>query len=81
MSRPAPPLPEWIAGMMPAGARRTLVEVESGLSACVTEVGEGKPVFLLHGNPTWSFLWRKVAIALSGVPLRLVMPDLIGLGY
>ncbi len=81
MSQPAPPLPDWLAGMMPAGARRSLVEVGDGLRICLTEVGEGRPVFLLHGNPTWSFLWRKVAIALSGAPLRLVMPDLVGLGY
>jgi cis-3-alkyl-4-acyloxetan-2-one decarboxylase len=78
---PAPPLPAWLAGMMPAGLRRSLVEVGSDLRMCVSEVGEGKPVFLLHGNPSWSFLWRKVAVALSGAPLRLVMPDLIGLGY
>ncbi len=77
---PAPPLPGWLAGMMPAGARRSLVEVGGGLRVCVTEVGEGRPVLMLHGNPSWSFLWRKVAIALSGVPLHLVMPDLIGLG-
>jgi cis-3-alkyl-4-acyloxetan-2-one decarboxylase len=81
VSQPAPPLPDWIGRMMPAGARRTLVEVGGGLRSCVTEVGDGRPVFLLHGNPTWSFLWRKVAIALSGARLRLVMPDLIGLGY
>jgi haloalkane dehalogenase len=37
-------------------------------------------VLLLHGNPTWGFLWRKVALALHGQPLRVVMPDLIGLG-
>jgi haloalkane dehalogenase len=35
---------------------------------------------MLHGNPTWSFLWRKVARALAGSELRLVMPDLVGLG-
>ncbi len=81
MSEPAPALPDWLAGMMPAGARRSLVEVEGGLRVCVTEVGDGKPVLLLHGNPTWSFLWRKVAVALSGAPLRLVMPDLVGLGF
>lgn len=46
----------------------------------VMEQGEGLPVLLLHGNPTWGFLWRKVAAALSNEPLRLVMPDLIGLG-
>ncbi len=81
MSEPAPALPAWLAGMMPAGARRSFVEVEDGLRMCVTEVGEGKPVLLLHGNPSWSFLWRKVAVSLSGAPLRLVMPDLVGLGF
>ncbi|WP_164012645.1 alpha/beta fold hydrolase [Pyxidicoccus trucidator] len=42
--------------------------------------GEGRPVLLLHGNPTWSFLWRKVMAGLQGSGLRLVAPDLIGLG-
>lgn len=47
-------------------------------------VGEGRwvpqlwPVLLVHGNPTWSFLWRKVIAALPGV--RCVAPDLLGLG-
>lgn len=44
------------------------------------EAGSGPPVVLLHGNPTWGFLWRKVAKALAGARLRLVMPDLVGLG-
>jgi haloalkane dehalogenase len=35
---------------------------------------------LLHGNPTWGYLWRKVAARLQSAPLRLVMPDLAGLG-
>lgn len=51
-----------------------------GFSMHVMEQGEGLPVLLLHGNPTWGFLWRKVAAALVNEPLRLVMPDLIGLG-
>jgi len=37
-------------------------------------------VLLVHGNPTWGFLWRKVAGALAGSGLRVVMPDLAGLG-
>ena len=37
-----------------------------------------RPVLLVHGNPTWSFLWRKVIAALPGV--RCVAPDLLGLG-
>jgi len=39
------------------------------------------PVLLLHGNPTWAFLWRKVVAELEGERLRLVMPDLVGLGF
>ena len=27
--------------------------------------GSGDPVLLLHGNPTWAFLWRKVRGAVS----------------
>ena len=42
--------------------------------------GEGRPVLLLHGNPTWSFLYRKVMAGLAGGPYRVVAPDLIGLG-
>ncbi len=42
--------------------------------------GEGRPVLLLHGNPTWSFLWRRVMAGLEGSGLRVVAPDLIGLG-
>jgi haloalkane dehalogenase len=39
-------------------------------------------VLLVHGNPTWGFLWRKVVAELlrTHEPLRLVCPDLIGLG-
>jgi pimeloyl-ACP methyl ester carboxylesterase len=46
----------------------------------VMERGAGPTVVLLHGNPTWGFLWRRVARALEGARLRLVMPDLVGLG-
>src|SRR3712207_3686725 len=42
--------------------------------------GRGAPVLLVHGNPTWSFLWRKVITGLGGSPLRVVAPDLLGLG-
>lgn len=47
----------------------------------VMEQGEGRPVVLFHGNPTWGFLYRKVAAELRGEPYRLIMPDLIGLGF
>jgi haloalkane dehalogenase len=43
------------------------------------EQGTGDPILLLHGNPTWSYLWRNVIPHLS--PLgRVIAPDLIGYG-
>lgn len=47
----------------------------------VSETGAGRPVLMLHGNPTWGFLYRKVAAALAGEPLRVILPDLVGLGF
>ncbi len=47
----------------------------------VMETGTGTPVLMVHGNPTWGFLYRKVARALQGQGLRLIMPDLIGFGF
>ncbi len=47
----------------------------------VMEWGQGRPVLLLHGNPTWGFLYRKVVRALRDEPLRLIVPDLVGLGF
>lgn len=76
---PAPPLPDWIERQLPAGVRRYRVDV-GGPSMHVMECGAGVPVLAVHGNPAWSFLYRKVAGALSGHPFRLVMPDLVGLG-
>jgi cis-3-alkyl-4-acyloxetan-2-one decarboxylase len=76
---PAPALPAWISRQLPAGIERYLVDL-GGPRMHVMEVGRGRPVLLLHGNPTWGFLYRKVASALAGEPLRLIMPDLLGLG-
>ncbi len=76
----APVLPDWLARMLPF--ERYTVQVGSH-RLHVMEHGDpgGRPVLLLHGNPTWGFLYRKVAHALAGDGLRLVMPDLVGLGY
>ena len=43
------------------------------------EAGAGRPVLLLHGNPTSSFLWRNVIPHLSG-QAQCLAPDLIGMG-
>jgi haloalkane dehalogenase len=72
-----PPLPDWLAELLPF--ERSLVRIDD-VQLHVMQQGRGRPVLLLHGNPTWGFLWRKVAAELAGAPLRLIMPDLVGLG-
>lgn len=37
-------------------------------------------VVLLHGEPTWSYLYRKVIPVLSAAGLRVIAPDMIGFG-
>jgi haloalkane dehalogenase len=57
-------------------------EVADGLR--IHYVDEGPPgaetVLLLHGQPTWSYLYRKVIAALVARGLRVVAPDLVGFG-
>ena len=38
-------------------------------------------MLMLHGNPTWGFLYRRVMAALGDEPVRLLAPDLVGLGF
>jgi haloalkane dehalogenase len=40
---------------------------------------DGEPVLLLHGEPSWSFLYRTV-IPLADAGLRVIAPDLVGFG-
>ncbi len=43
------------------------------------DVGEGRPVVFLHGNPTSAYLWRNVIPHLAGTG-RCLAPDLVGMG-
>jgi haloalkane dehalogenase len=43
------------------------------------DVGQGSPIVLLHGNPTWSYLWRNIIPHLSDLG-RCLAPDLVGMG-
>jgi pimeloyl-ACP methyl ester carboxylesterase len=42
--------------------------------------GAGDPVVLLHGNPTWGFLYRDFVAPLTRAGHRVVIPDMIGFG-
>jgi haloalkane dehalogenase len=41
--------------------------------------GSGPPILLCHGNPTWSFLYRDIVIALRD-RFRCIAPDYLGFG-
>jgi pimeloyl-ACP methyl ester carboxylesterase len=77
-----PALPGWLSAMLPL--RRGAYALERGLDATrrihYLEGGDrdAPAVVMLHGNPTWSFLWRKVIGALPRC--HCVAPDLLGLG-
>jgi haloalkane dehalogenase len=49
-----------------------------GMRMHYVDEGAGDPVLLLHGEPTWSYLYRKVIAEL--LPRRCVAPDYFGFG-
>src|SRR5215471_21388529 len=53
-----------------------------GLRLAYVEAGPpgGEPVLLLHGEPSWSFLYRTVMPVLADAGLRVIAADLAGFG-
>jgi haloalkane dehalogenase len=51
-----------------------------GLRLAHVDVGDGSPVLMLHGEPTWGYLWRKVAVPVLDAGHRVLLPDLPGFG-
>ena len=54
------------------------VEIE-GLRMAYVEEGSGDPILMLHGEPTWGYLYRRMIPLLRSVG-RVIVPDLIGFG-
>jgi haloalkane dehalogenase len=52
---------------------------QDGLRMHYVDEGDGEPVLLLHGEPTWSYLYRKLIPPLAGVA-HVVAPDYFGFG-
>ena len=75
------PLPSYASNMVDSNYKSYFIEVEPGLKVHVIEVGEGFPVFLMHGNPTSGFLYRKVVEKLPLNKVRVIMPTSLGLGF
>jgi haloalkane dehalogenase len=57
-------------------------ELDGGLRVAWVEDGpaDGDVVLCLHGEPSWSFLYRKMIPVLAAAGLRVVCPDLVGFG-
>jgi haloalkane dehalogenase len=51
-----------------------------GLRLAHLDTGSGPPIVMLHGEPAWSFIWRKTIPALVDAGYRCVAPDHVGCG-
>jgi pimeloyl-ACP methyl ester carboxylesterase len=51
----------------------------NGLAQSYLDEGDGDPVVMLHGNPSWSYLWRHLVLGLRD-GYRCIVPDHIGMG-
>ncbi len=58
---------------------RSHYETIGGFDLHYLDEGQGDPVVMLHGNPTWSFYYREMVKALSPA-YRTIVPDHIGCG-
>jgi pimeloyl-ACP methyl ester carboxylesterase len=74
-------LPDYAAGFIDGAYKSYLIEVEPGIKIHVLEVGQGRPIYAQHGNPTNGFLYRKVAAELPLDRERVIMPTMVGLGF
>lgn len=62
--------------LYPFTSRETVID---GLRCHYLDEGRGEPLLLVHGNPTWSFYWRRIVHELSD-EYRIIAPDQIGCG-
>lgn len=77
-------LPETISALYPfeqndfqcSGGRMNYIDTRAGEA---NRAGE-RVVVLLHGNPSWSFLWRDLIRALAAEGVRCIAPDHLGMG-
>jgi haloalkane dehalogenase len=51
-----------------------------GLRLAHIDEGQGPPVLFMHGEPTWSFLWRRLIPPVRDAGFRAIAPDMAGFG-
>ena len=66
----------------PSYATVTASDIDIPLRLAYVDVGPetGRSVLLIHGEPTWGYLYRKMIPGLVEAGCRVVVPDLIGFG-
>ena len=50
-----------------------------GIEMSYLDEGQGDPIVMLHGNPSWSYYWRKLVLGLRD-GYRCIVPDHVGMG-
>ena len=81
----APSVPAGLPGLDPAWSRHLTVADAGGTKHewHVLDNGVADPVGTLlcvHGNPTWSYLWRRL-LAAAPPGWRVIAPDQLGMGF
>ncbi len=72
--------PDWLKELFPWEQKS--IAVNGRRMAFVDEGNKAAPpVLLLHGNPTWGFLYRDFIEPLKKAGYRVIVPDCIGSGY
>jgi haloalkane dehalogenase len=72
--------PEERFASLPAFEYEPAYRTVDGLRLAHVDVGDGPPVVLFHGSPTWSYVWRRVIPPLREAGFRCVAPDHAGYG-
>ncbi len=70
-------LPAWLQALYPFEPKRC--ETGNGAISYLDEGRGDEAVLMVHGNPTWSFFYRNVVLALRG-RVRCIVPDHLGCG-
>lgn len=80
MTRELQAKPDWLKPLYPWQQHAITV---NGRTMAYIDEGEpnGRPVLLLHGNPTWGFLYRDFIGPLTQAGYRAIAPDWVGAGY
>ena len=71
-------IPDWLLRQLPYDHSNIDVGKKN---MHVMDKGSGKPIVLIHGNPMWGYLYKKVLDQLDNTSARLIVPDLIGFGF